>query len=134
MIRYVSRYVSCIGSMYRRYVSYRIIDTIHKTSMFLYSAVSSPLARSKHFTLFLPWQTCSLRHQLGFSWKHSSHAAITRNYYSLTFPPLSIARYSFIQLSEHGRQWRKQKCPIFETIVKRIRTRAPLIESLAFYR
>ena len=30
MIRYVSRYVSCIGSMYRRYVSYRIIDTIHK--------------------------------------------------------------------------------------------------------
>ena len=31
MIRYVSRYVSCIGSMYRRYVSYRIIDTIHKT-------------------------------------------------------------------------------------------------------
>ena len=27
-----------------------------------------------HFT---PWQTCSFRHQLGFSGKHSSHAAIT---------------------------------------------------------
>ena len=61
--------------------------------------VSTPLARSKRFTLFLPWQTCSFRHQLGFSWKHSSQAAITRNDYSLTCPPLCIARYSFIQLS-----------------------------------
>ena len=26
-----------------------------------------------------PWQTCSFRHQLGFSGKHSSHAAIARN-------------------------------------------------------
>ena len=56
------------------------------------------LDRSKRFTLFLPWQTCSFRHQLGFSRKHSSHAAIMRKQYSLTFPPLSIARYSFIQL------------------------------------
>ena len=68
----------------------------------VYSVVSSPLDRSKRFTLFLPWQTCSLRHQLGFSRKHSSYAAITRNDYSLTFPPLSIARYSFIQLGELG--------------------------------
>ncbi len=30
---------------------------------------------------------------------------------SLTFPPLSIVRYSFIQLSQLGR-----KCPIFETV------------------
>ena len=49
-----------------------------------------------HFT---PWQTCSFRHQLAFSWKHSSHAAITSEDYSLIFPPLSIiAKYSFIQL------------------------------------
>ena len=33
---------------------------------------------------------------LGFSGKHSSHAAITREDYSITFPPLSIARYSFV--------------------------------------
>ena len=71
---------------------------------FLYSAVSSPLDRSKRFTLFLPWQTCSFRHQLGFSWKHSSHAAITRKHYSLPFTPLSIARYSFIQLSRLRRR------------------------------
>ena len=38
---------------------------------------------------------------------------------SLTFPTLSIARYSFIQLSEQGRQWRERKCPIFETVTKR---------------
>ena len=37
---------------------------------------------------------------------------------SLTCPSLSIARYSFIQLSELGRQWRERKCPIFETVAK----------------
>ena len=37
---------------------------------------------------------------------------------SLTFPPLSIARYSFIQLSQQGRQWRERKCPIFDTVAK----------------
>ena len=38
---------------------------------------------------------------------------------SLTCPPLSIARHSFIQLSEQGRQWRERKCPIFETVTNR---------------
>ena len=70
--------------------------------MLLCSAVSNPSDRSKRFTLFLPWQTCSYRHQLGFSGKYSSHAAITRNDYSLTFPLLSIARYLFKQLSRLG--------------------------------
>ena len=37
---------------------------------------------------------------------------------SLTFPPLSIARYSCIQLSRQGCQWREEKCPIFETVAK----------------
>ena len=37
---------------------------------------------------------------------------------SVTFPPLSIARYSFIQLSQLERQWRERKCPIFETVTK----------------
>ena len=74
--------------------------------------------RSKRFTLFLPWQTYSFRHQLGFSVKHSSHAELRATTKSLTFPPLSIARYSFIQLSQLGRQWRERKCPIFETVAK----------------
>ena len=37
---------------------------------------------------------------------------------SLTFPPLSIARFSFKQLSQLGRQWRERKYPIFETVAK----------------
>ena len=37
---------------------------------------------------------------------------------SLTCPPLSIARYSFIQLSQLGPQWRERKCHIFETVAK----------------
>ena len=37
---------------------------------------------------------------------------------SLTCPQLSIARYSFIQLSRQGRQWREGKCPIFQTVAK----------------
>ena len=53
---------------------------------------------------------------------------------SLTFPPLSIARHSFIQLSQLGRQWRERKCPIFETVTKGIRTRVHLIASPTFYR
>ena len=72
----------------------------HKgTGMFLDSAVSSPLDRSERLTLFLPWQTCSFRHQLDFSGKHSSHAAIMREDYSFTFPQPSIDRHSLIQLS-----------------------------------
>ena len=37
---------------------------------------------------------------------------------SLTFPPLSIARYSFIQLSRLRRREVNEKCPIFETVAK----------------
>ena len=72
--------------------------------MVLYSAVSSPLDRSKRFTLSSPGRPAHSDTVLGFSWKHSSHAAITRNDYSLTFPPLSIARYSCIQLSRLRRR------------------------------
>ena len=52
---------------------------------------------------------------------------------SLAFPPLPIARYSFIQLSQQGRQWSERKCPIFETVTTGIRTRALSIASPAFY-
>ena len=37
---------------------------------------------------------------------------------SLTFPPLYIPKYSFLQLSELGHQWRERMCPIFETVAK----------------
>ena len=53
---------------------------------------------------------------------------------SLTFPPLSIARYSFILPSQLGCQWRERKCPIFETVAKGDSNPAHLIASPAFYR
>ena len=71
--------------------------------MVLYSAVSSPLDRSKRFhfpplaDLFIPTP---------FSASLGSILAMQqlRNDYSITFPPLSIARYSFIQLSRLRRR------------------------------
>ena len=66
---------------------------------FLCSAVSSPLDNSKRVTLHLR-QTCSFRHQLDFYGKHSSHATITHEDYSLIFTPPSVTKYLFEQLSE----------------------------------
>ena len=56
----------------------------------------------EHFQQQRKLNHAAFRHQLDFFEKHSSHAAITREDYSLTFLPLSVARYSFIQLSELG--------------------------------
>ena len=50
-----------------------------------------------------PWHTCSFRHQHDLSGNNFSHTAITRKYHSFTSTTLSIARYTFIQLSELGR-------------------------------
>ena len=57
---------------------------------------------------------------------------------SLTFPPLSIARYSFIQLSEQGRLWSERKMPNlrngskggFEPGLSRLRVRHSTTELL----
>ena len=81
--------------------------------MFLYNALSSPLDHSKLFTLH-PRRTCSFRHQLDFSLKHSRHAAITRNDYSTTFTQLSTAVYSqalIYTAQSTGASWREQKMP-----------------------
>ena len=45
-----------------------------------------------HFT-----QTCSFQHQLDFSGKHSSHAAITREDYSLWLARLASIKYALYQ-------------------------------------
>ena len=75
---------------------FHIVSLVKCKCMFLYSAESSLLDCSKRVTLSSPGRPVHSDTVLGFSWKHSSHAAITRNDYSLTFPPPSIARYSFI--------------------------------------
>ena len=50
--------------------------------MVLYSAVSSPLDRSKRFTLSSPGRPVHSDTVLGFSWKHSSHAAIAQRLFN----------------------------------------------------
>ena len=50
-----------------------------------------------HFT---PWRTCSFQCYLDFSGKNSATLQLLSKDYSFTYPPLSVARYSFIQLSE----------------------------------
>ena len=72
--------------------------------MVLYSAVSSPLDRSKRFTLSSPDRPV---HSSTHSASLGSILAMQqlRNDYSLTCPPLSIARYSFcIQLTRLRRR------------------------------
>ena len=61
------------------------LHTQHKgmvLGMVLYSAVSSPLDRSKRFTLSSPGRPVHSDTVLGFSWKHSSHAAIAQQLFT----------------------------------------------------
>ena len=57
-------------------------------------------------------KACFYTAQYPVNWTAQSILAMQqlRNDYSLTFPPLSI---------KQGRQWREQKCPIFEMVAKR---------------
>ena len=97
----------------------------------LYSAVSDLPDRSKHITLQPPGRPVHSDTNLT-SVGSIPRCNIRHGDYLLTFPPMSIARYSFTQLSEHV--FKITKCPSFETAVKGIRTRALSIESPAFYR
>ena len=91
-----------------------------KKRCFLYSAVSSPLDRSKCFTLPPPPPGRPVHSDTNSASPGSILAMqqLRAKTKSLTFPPLSIASYSFIQLSQQWRQWRERKCPIFETVAK----------------
>ena len=77
---------------------------IKSKGVFDIAHVSSPLDRSRRFTLhpladlFIPTPT-RLRWEA-----YSSHASITREVYSLISPQPSIVSYAFIQLSELGRR------------------------------
>ena len=74
--------------------------------MVLYSAVSSPLDRSKRFTLSSPGRPVHSDTVLGFSWKHSSHAAIAQRLFThiSTTVYSQVGAYSFIQLSQLRRR------------------------------
>ena len=80
--------------------------------MVLYSAVSSPLDRSKRFTLSSPGRPVHSDTVLGFSWKHSSHAAIAQR----LFTHISTTVYSqvLIYTAESTEAlWSERKCPNF---------------------
>ena len=81
--------------------------------------MSGPLDRSKRFTLFdspgRPVHSDTNSASPGSILAMLQLRARTK---SLTCPPPSIARHSFIQLSQLGRQWRERKCQIFETVAK----------------
>ena len=85
----------------------------------LYSAVSSPLDRSKRFIRFaLPGRPVHSDTNSASSGSILVMQQLRATTKSLTCPPLPITRYSFIQLSQQGRQWRERKCPIFDTVAK----------------
>ena len=100
--------------------------------MVLYSAVSSPLDRWKRFTLSFPGRPVHSDTVLGFSWKHSSHAAIAQR----LFTHISTTVYSQVLIytaESTEASWSERKCPNFETVTTGIRTRALSIASPAFY-
>ena len=71
------------------------------------------------YTFCSAWQTCHSDTNSASPGSILAMQQLRAKAKSLTFPPLSIARYSFIQLSQLWRQWRERKCPIFETVTKR---------------
>ena len=100
--------------------------------MVLYSAVSSPLDRSKCFTLSSPGRPVHSDTVLGFSWKHSSHAAIAQRLF--THISTTVHSQVLIYTAESTEaSWSERKCPNFETVTTGIRTRALAIASPAFY-
>ena len=84
-----------------------------KKRYFLYSAVSSPFDRPERFTRFAsPGRHVHSDTNSAFPGRILARQQLRAMAKSITFPPLPIARYSFIQLSER----RERKCPIFETV------------------
>ena len=72
------------------------------------------MARSKRFTLFaLPGRPVHSNTNSAYPGSILAMLQLRAKTKSISCPPLSIARYSFIQLSQLKRQWRERKCPIF---------------------
>ena len=106
----------------------------YKKGTFLYSAISSPQDRSKRFTLHFPDRPVhsdTISASLGSIQPYATINA--RRLLVHTYPPLSIASYSFIQLSELERCRVKKTCPKFLTPQHRIRTQVLVVESPMLY-
>ena len=112
-------------------VELKIISVCKKKGMVLYSAVSSPLDRSKRFTLSSPGRPVHSDTVLGFSWKHSSHAAIAQR----LFTHMSTTVYSQVLIytaESTEASWNERKCPNFETVTTGIRNQQPTMQNCFF--
>ena len=78
-------------------ISYSLSSNIKVRSYIARYPVLGTVQSALHFT---PWQTCSFERQLDFSGKHSATRQLLREDDSFTYPPLSTARHSILQLSE----------------------------------
>ena len=92
--------------------------------MVLYSAVSSPLDRSKPSPPAIP----AFRHQINFDVNHSALLQLLRDDYTVTFPHLSIARYG--ELGRRGEnenaQTAKQQQRGFVPGLYRLKVQSPI--------
>ena len=105
------RTVHCVTKCVQQCRFDGFIQFEYEQCMIVYSAVATPLHRWK---LFTPVHSDTSSTSLGSILAKQQLRA--KMYYSLTFPPLSIARYSFIQLSGLRTSWRERTCPNFETV------------------
>ena len=74
----------------------------------IFSIVQSAL----HFT---PWYTCLIKHNLSFFGKHTAMLQLLYRLFVHKYLPLSIAKYSFIQLSELEQRQVKKRAHSFNT-------------------
>ena len=65
------------------------------------------------YTFCPPWQTCSLRHQLDISGKHSSHAANTRNDYITHIAATVYSQVLIYTAEPTGASMERTKMPNF---------------------
>ena len=119
------------------FTSSRLVNTSCYVTRTLFPTRKSYTRYIRHhqngaLTLVLPWHTSSFRHQLGFSWKHSSHAAIAQRLFTHMSTTVCSQALIYTAASTEA-PWRERKCPNFETVSTGIRTRALSIASPAFY-
>ena len=100
-------------------------------SMFLFGACIQSVVMLKAFYT-LPRGTPVHSDTNSFLWE-ASHAAIMRDDYSLIFPPPSMARYSFIQMSELRHHGENENVQTSKRQQREIRTWCLSIASPAFY-
>ena len=104
------------------YLSKMLSVTIKKICLYVYSVVFNPFDRSK---------TCSFRHLLESSGKHSDTLPLLREYYQVSY--ISFASRGLNHTAEWtGTSWGERKCSSFDSAAEGIRTQILSVEIPAF--